>query len=916
MGFGAFILTAAITLLIWQPDALKTQLLNAIAKEVSRSTSYELSIVRVSGNLFTGFALENVHVLSKADRSELLRAKAIHIGISWWALLRRKILVQRLDWVEPQVHYDIHQNNHSKAHPASSREPFPFTYSIRRLTIEKGKVIIENSDLPSSKELLIHDIGMDARVSYKHLTLNRLEWQIDQGHGSAQGHLAFVPELSGNLDMQDRQVPLERFLIIAGAMPSPPALPYSGDWTIQIASGTTTAQMKGSIAGGAVALDGRYASSGLERAHVTWQKSGLGNLSFSMIKGVGSFHVAVSSADCHMSVDGKTNWPEQSVEGKAVLTHLLWQEVQIKQADAQFSVSPREQHVTLKTDEVQFHRTPNPFDLVSSQSEVIGLAPHWRSRVQLKFRNGSTADMSGSVSQRRQAWELAWQKLAVAFPSAGTWTADSPGKIIRSADGRIELSQISLSNGEQSLRIPEALMTHRTTNVTLEAHHMDPSPWFKLLGPDTSITSASLDASLRVHGEGQQLMVDGFVTGKAKSLDVRSVGLHTKDLDIDMRAANGRVDIKKFAAKTKKGDITITGGAAWPALDYSLHAHDLLLNNATLIKAVGDLDIHLAGTAEYPIFTGHLGIKEAAYVASTKTEKNKPAASSEKPVEESRDSLWRRTAVDMDTHWGRNVWYREGVTNIETQGDLRIQKTKESSNLILTGSIRSVRGTYNYFGRDFNIDSGQIQFAGTPDINPLLNIEASYSGDPTTTIYLDITGSTDKPVLKVRSNPPLAQEDIISVIVFGQPLNELRSRTGSQTNNQQMMQAAGGVLGSYVTQELRQTGIAELNVDMLNLQATPQGSQLNVGRYLTRRLFISYGQAIRGSAEKSVTADYFLTDKWTLQGASDSTQGNYMDFLFRYPLNHGSLTNTPPLPTSPFRSTLDIPNPQQVGYSR
>ena len=119
------------------------------------------------------------------------------------------------------------------------------------------------------------------------------------------------------------------------------------------------------------------------------------------------------------------------------------------------------------------------------------------------------------------------------------------------------------------------------------------------------------------------------------------------------------------------------------------------------------------------------------------------------------------------------------------------------------------------------------------------------------------------------------------------------------------------MLGSYVTKELRQTGIAELNVDMLNLQSTPQGSQLMVGRYLTRRLFVSYGQAIRGSAEKSVTADYFLTDKWTLQGASDSTEGNYMDFLFRYPLGRSkSAANNPPLPTSPFRNTLDQPTLQ------
>ncbi len=527
--------------------------------------------------------------------------------------------------------------------------------------------------------------------------------------------------------------------------------------------------------------------------------------------------------------------------------------------------------------------------------------------------------MTGAITQfHRESWELAWQKLAITFPSAGfPWMAAHPGMASRANNGHIRLSQcLPHKRISNLLMIPEAIMNQDTTNLTLEARNLDPSPWFKLLGPDTSLTSASINASLRMYGSGKNIMVDGYVTGKAKSLEVHTIGLSAKDLDIDVRAANGKVTVNKFSAKTKKGTIDITGGAEWPALDYSLRAHDLVLNTATLIKASGNLDVHLGGTVDYPILTGRLGIKEAAYVASTKSNKNNPAVSTEPPPESSEDSLWYRSAIDMDTHWTRNVWYREGVTNIETQGDLRIQKTKEDTHLVLTGAIRSVRGTYNYFGRDFNIDSCQIQFTGTQEINPLLNIEASYSGDPTTTIYLDITGSADKPVLKARSNPPLAQEDIISVIVFGEPLNELRSRTGSQSTNQQTLQAAGGVLGSYVTQELRQTGIAELNLDVLNLQSTPQGSQLNLGRYLTRRLFISYGQAVRGSSEKSLTADYFLTDKWTLQGTSDSINGNYMDFLFRYPLNRSSLTNSHPLPTSPFRNTLDVPNPQQVGYSR
>src|SRR5437016_3834109 len=92
-GFGGVLLMTCFTILIWQPDRLKTQLLHYMAKEVSQSTPYELSLARVSGNLFTGFTLQDVHVQSKEEHSELLNAKAIKIGISWWALFHKTIRI-------------------------------------------------------------------------------------------------------------------------------------------------------------------------------------------------------------------------------------------------------------------------------------------------------------------------------------------------------------------------------------------------------------------------------------------------------------------------------------------------------------------------------------------------------------------------------------------------------------------------------------------------------------------------------------------------------------------------------------------------------------------------------------------------------------------------------------------------------
>src|SRR5206468_1353032 len=120
--------------------------------------------------------------------------------------------------------------------------------------------------------------------------------------------------------------------------------------------------------------------------------------------------------------------------------------------------------------------------------------------------------------------------------------------------------------------------------------------------------------------------------------------------------------------------------------------------------------------------------------------------------------------------------------------------------------------------------------------------------------------------------------------IFGRTLNELSPARGGKTTNQEMTGLAGTVLGSYLTKGLRQTGIEQLNFDVVNVAPTDQGNRLTVGRYITRHLFVSYGQTLSQTGDKGFTADYYLGRHWALEGEAGSIGTSHMDILFRYPL--------------------------------
>jgi len=920
------ILAAGTVLVFWQPDIFKREALNRAAEKLLESTAYEVKIGRVSGNLLTGFTLGDVRLATKPEGVELLRATEIKIGIRWAALLlHRTLQFQSLDWVK-------------LANLGNGK--IAFQGQVRMKPVPSVQIVLEDDDVPLEKLLAVaYPVPGSLRL------IHSGKWTLQTDSHSTtlgmKGRLADAPiSLEGARNPDDHYRADFTWANVA----------FNRLWpTASMKSGTFSASFDVFGKGLWVSGKGKITTRMQEDTRTTpWAQADV-----RLSRGIGTFGIHVGMADTQAAIDGKADLLHESlqadyrvdvprieslaflspslknagsgriklagqaarsrsswrVEGHGTGENVVWQNALLNKIDVAFSLTPRRQRWDLGVTNLQFQKeAPKPADILSGQFSGQGQSPDWQSTSSLQFRDGSSIELRGVITREPGLWQWAWQRLVIAFPSGGSWTTARPGTLMWRQNHQISVHNLVLTNGTQSLSIRQGVLDKDFYRFDFSAEQLDPAPWAKLFVPEVEM-KGSLNASLQIHDAKSQLGVEGFVNGKFPSLTVAPIGLAVKDIDMELRSSGQKLEVLRFVGKTKKGDIQLTGGSQLPQLDYSFHARKLALTPSASCKGLGDVDLHLGGTVESPVLTGRLGINEAAYAVPKKEQKKKAseavAASSSTTTAV---SLWKRGALDIGVQWTRDVWYRDGVSSIETHGDLRIQKPDAKRDLILTGTIGSVRGSYSYYGRPFTIESGEIQFAGTPELNPQLKIETSYANGPST-VYLDITGTAKQPVIKMHSNPPLSDQDIVSVIVFGQPLNELRSRTGGPSSNQEMMQAVGGVLGSYVSKGLNQTGIPVLNFDLLNIQPTDEGgSQLTAGRYLTRKLFISYGQSVQGSAEKSLTADYFLTDKWTLQGASDSVEGNYLDFLFRYPLNKpGAPANNSPLPTSPFRNSLDQP---------
>jgi translocation and assembly module TamB len=193
-----------------------------------------------------------------------------------------------------------------------------------------------------------------------------------------------------------------------------------------------------------------------------------------------------------------------------------------------------------------------------------------------------------------------------------------------------------------------------------------------------------------------------------------------------------------------------------------------------------------------------------------------------------------------------------------------------------------VAGTYKAYGQNLQIDRGQLLFASTPIDNPGLNIRAVRKLNPNATIDdgqqvgLNIAGTAQRPVLTVFSQPPMEQSDALSYLITGKPLSQVKGGEGN------MVGAAAQALGSATGNLLAKSIGSRLGVDDIGVSSNDAlngGSAFTVGKYLSPRLYISYGVGLFDPGQV-ITLRYHFNSRWNFE-AQSATDFNRASLNYR-----------------------------------
>jgi len=229
-----------------------------------------------------------------------------------------------------------------------------------------------------------------------------------------------------------------------------------------------------------------------------------------------------------------------------------------------------------------------------------------------------------------------------------------------------------------------------------------------------------------------------------------------------------------------------------------------------------------------------------------------------------------------------------GAMAITLGGDIRAQK-EAGKPVRLVGAVNTVRGFYDFQGRRFTIlRDGTVRFEGLDPSNPSLDLKAERVIQAVTA-QVHVRGTVQKPEIQLSSVPPLEPADILSLIVFNQPVNALGE--GDQVTLAQRAQAMA--IGSVTGAVAKSIGTA-LNLEEFEINVAPEGGggpEVTLGQQVGQNLYLKVQQGIGDQSTTNVILEYELA-KWlrfrtnVLQGSSTQQQlfqrmqGSGADLLF------------------------------------
>ncbi|MEM9876503.1 MAG: translocation/assembly module TamB domain-containing protein [Myxococcota bacterium] len=478
------------------------------------------------------------------------------------------------------------------------------------------------------------------------------------------------------------------------------------------------------------------------------------------------------------------------------------------------------------------------------------------------------------------------------------------------ADGRgrgdVELKQDAGGKLAMEVEMPVAsdgTPRLRAGTLELELEQFDVAAVQPFVATALPVLEGELGGSFRLRPRGGSVQAQGAVTLSAGRFQIAGVGEVFEDAEARIEV-KGRehIVLERLRADTLDGSIEVRGEARLDGLALQKATAEVDIDEPIPLivsgQRVGDAQGRVEVEAKMVDAGLRLGVNvpklEVALpralpsgvqslegaddiaIGVRKKGRFRPVPTGPPKEEEDRSEAALPILVDValqDVEVRRNtqLWAQlDGGPKIEVTDRTRVG-----------GTIRINRGELDVQGRSFEIEPSVINFDGHPPDNPQIIATAHWDAPDGTRVYADYRGPVQAGELTLRSDPPLSQEAIISLLLFGESGIDGGEGGGAST----AAKVAAGVVTAPLNQAISDLTSLDLQTKLGNRGGNDTTEvQLRIARSLSVGFAHLLGLPAPGQSpdRNFASIEWRFARKWELEATVGDAGSAALEALWRH----------------------------------
>lgn len=492
--------------------------------------------------------------------------------------------------------------------------------------------------------------------------------------------------------------------------------------------------------------------------------------------------------------------------------------------------------------------------------------------------NGQS-DLEGSINiqgplahPEQLRGEAQVKELAVTV--AGVHLRSEGGLHATMGNSKINLDPLHVTGEQTDLNVQASINLADKRQLDMAANGSINLKLAETIDPDLS-ASGTTTFHVEAHGPLSDPALTGRIEFQNASLALEDLPNSLSQLSGTLEFNQNRLEVKSLTAMSGGGQLSVTGYLAYQHglyADLALKGKSIRIRYPQGVSSAADINLQLQGPQNNLLLSGNVMITrftispELDVVAlATQTAKAAPIAPADAPSNHVR--------LDVRIQSSPQLNFQNAYAKLAGDVDLRLRGTVASPSLL--GRISVTEGSATVAGTRYELQRGEITFTNPVRIQPLIDLNATAHVEDYD-ITLGLHGSVDQPTITLRSDPPLAEADVVALLALGRTQDQQRLFTQQQeqlATSPATDALLGGALNATVSNRVQKLfGAGSVKVDPNYLGVLGNSTtRITVEEQLGKNLTLTYATDVDTTAQQLLQAEIAVNRHVSLLVARDES---------------------------------------------